>query len=258
MHRLIPILVFIGFFCTHLSHADEIPAIDQVPEPGMVVVEPTNIAPTTTEGDYRLIPYAERRSKWGIKVGLEYIAYEPTDYRPAFLELDYKDIYKSPSVPLIELQLEVKRNFVLGSLGLEAGVSVFKAESSEEVDDLSVSTLTLYPLRLGFTYNMDNLFSDNPWVVPYVGGGAYTIYYRETQPGVSFNGNTQVAPYAIAGLGINLDWFDRDNARIAYESSGIEATHLFVEMRKYFATAVDSDPDFETDPTWGAGIHVEF
>lgn len=239
--------VVIGIFCTHLSHAAQ-----------MVVVEPTNIAPGITEGDYKLVPYSERRSDWGVKIGLEYLAYQPVDYRPAFLELDYADVYKAPSVPLIEFQLGVKRNFSLGSLAIEAGLAVFKTESKQEVEDLSASTLTLYPVRLGFTYNMDNIFSDEPWIVPYVSGGAYTIYYRESQPGVSFNGNTQIAPYANVGIGINLDWFDRDNARIAYESSGIESTHFFVEARKYFQTSVDSDPDFETDGTWGAGLHVEF
>lgn len=258
MQRWILITVLIGISCPILSHSEDIPSIDEKPKPGMVVVEPTNLTKVQDDGSYNLVPYGERRGKWGVLFGLEYSTYEPYDYEPNFIALDYKDVYGAPEVPFLEVQFGVKRNFSIASLGLEAGVGVFKAESKENLVDLTNSTLVLYPIRMGFTLALDNLFSDEPWVVPYVNGGAYTIFFRESQASASFNGNTQVAPYAIGGLAITLDWLDRRSAREAYESSGIEASHLFVEARKYFGNDVEKDPDFETDPVWGAGIHVEF
>lgn len=263
MHRVFLTLVFIGIFHSGLSHSSEIPAVDELPPPGKVIVEPTHVNETSTGSDYELQPYDQRRGDWGVTVGLDYNSFEPENYSPNFVELAYGDVYDRPSLPNVGFEVAVKRNFSLGSLGMEFGFSTFKVDAMQELIDQQItdSSLSLYMLRLGAQYNMDRIFSKtpHPFLVPYVAGGLYTVFFRETNASTSFNGNTQVAPYATAGIAMSLDWLDPDASRSGYQESGMESSFLFAEVRQLFETQDDSDPDFTTDvPTWGVGIKVEF
>jgi hypothetical protein len=84
------------------------------------------------------------------------------------------------------------------------------------------------------------------------------MQFKEAIGGTSYNGITQVAPYVTFGAQFGLDWIDRVGATRSYMDTGIQATHVFVEARKYFLSGDAADPDFETDLQFGGGVRVEF
>lgn len=258
MHRASLLIIVIGVFFSVFAYAeDEIETNDDggSTKPGMVLVEPTHIVATSVEGEYRLESYRERRKRWGGTVGIAYSTYEPINYEPDFVARDFSDVYTSPEMPMIELSVSVKRNFSFGSLGGEVGVGVYTNESDNL--QLGDSTLTLIPVRAGAVFYLD-MISAEPTFVPYIAGGVYTMVFKETLEGVSKNGNTQAAPYFNGGIAFQLDWIDRQAARVAYEDSGIESSFFFLEVRKQMASANAADKDFSNDVSFAAGLRSEF
>ncbi|MCB0412499.1 MAG: hypothetical protein KDD22_08235 [Bdellovibrionales bacterium] len=239
------------------SEIEDFPAEDPAPlakDEGWVEVEPSDLIPSDLTGKLYLVPYKVRRKDWGGSVSVAYSNFEPLYYEPDFYRLPYESVYSSPSSPLIELQFSVKYNMAMGSIGGEAAVGFFKAES-ESVD--APSELELIPIRLGANFLLDTLFLE-PYVVPYVSGGGYIMKYTETESIRSFNGTTQVAPYVAAGLQFQIDWMDPASARDAYLEGRVQNSFLFVEGRKFFASSAAQDPDFETDLHIDGGVRVEF
>lgn len=250
------LILVIGLTLSGLAYAqDEILSDEEAEAKKLVIVEPTNLIETKIEGEYRLKPYRERRGKWGGTASLGYSAFEPVYYEPNFAAVAFEDIYSSAELPLIEVTLTAKRNYGFGSLGFSFSFGGYQ----NDADDTTIvdSSLLLLPIRIGATVAFEN-FAPNPWVVPYVHGGIYTIFYREELGGSSYNGHTEVAPYIHGGVAFALDWIDPRAARLAYEDSGIETSSLFAEVRKQMASNDSADPDFESDTTWAGGVRVEF
>ncbi|MGE0526339.1 MAG: hypothetical protein AB7P49_04690 [Bdellovibrionales bacterium] len=256
MHRLSLLIFVIGAFANPLAYAqDEISGPESFTGPvQMVTVEPLNVMNTEVDGEYRLVPYRERRPKWGGTASLGYSSFEPVYYEPNFVAVDFSDVYSTPETPLLEIQLSFKRNLSFGSLGLEFGAGMY--ENQSDAPDLGESVLTLYPIRLGLVFALDALRPE-PWVVPYVSAGGYLIFYREELENSSFNGNSLIAPYVHGGAAFMLDWIDRVAARIAYSDSGIEATYVFAEARIQMATEAVNEPEFSTDFSRAAGHRLE-
>lgn len=228
---------------------------EKPPDDGQwVEVEPTNLLPSDITGIYYLIPYRNRRTAWGYTVSFGYSSFKPINYEPNFIALPYGDVYSTAELPLVELQYSIKRNFVLGSIGVELGVGMYQNESDSELIESDVRFL---PVRLGLNLALDNLTFE-PFVVPYAMGGVYTIFYDEKVAGTSFGGNTEVAPYLGFGVAVQLNWVDREAARISYMESGIENTFLYAEVREFLASQAAKDPDFSTGFDWGAGVRLEF
>lgn len=223
---------------------------------GLVKVEQSDFESKKVDGvlHFHLKPYKERRSKWGETVSVGYSMFDPSLYEPNFIAYNFDEVYSNPSVPLVEFQFTFKRNLSFGSIGMEVGLGGFQAESTDATVD---SSLLLVPVRLGFNYTMDTLFSQ-PYLAPYVSGGAYAIFYRETLAGNSFNGTTQAAPYVAAGVQFQLDWLDKEASRNAYDEAGIQSTFVFLEGRKFFQSLAPADPDFETPFQLGGGLRLEF
>lgn len=258
-HRAI---ILIGVFIIALttlpraSHADESGKGPIVSPDGMVEVEPSFIVETRMEGHYELVPYGERRGKWGSQFGLGYAQFTPTNYPSEFLADTFEFIYGDAEMGMLELLYTFKRNLNIGSIGLELGVGIYQNSSDTDLID---GELELIPIRLGLTVILDQLFTI-PYVAPYASAGAYTIMYKETIEGGDneFGGNTQVAPYVSLGAQFSLDWMDPQASREGYEQSGIQGTFVYLEARKYFAAGGSSDPDFETEFEPSAGLRVEF
>lgn len=221
----------------------------------MVTVEPKTVVETQVEGEYRLVPYEERRGKWGATVAIGYSSYEPVNYEPNFVAAEFGDIYTVPDLPMVELQITAKRNLSFGSLGGEIAVGFYQNDSDKPA--LILSDMQVIPVRLGGIFFMDLLTKDN-MVVPYGMGGAYVMIYEESVSGSSLNGNTQVAPYFGGGLAFQLDWIDKNAARVSYEDSGIQHTYAYAEAKSFVNTGDELDPNFGNDFTWGAGFRVEF
>lgn len=222
----------------------------------MVIVEQMSANTTEIKEEYSLLPYRERRPKWGTTFSLGYSSYEPVNYEPDFVTANFSDIYSSPDMPLIELTVSVKRNFSIGSFGVELAAGIYENKSDDTT--LSDSSLQLIPIRLGLVYYMDAI-GPEPHFVPYVGGGAYTMMYKEELVGgTSNNGNTQISFYGHAGVAFQLDWIDKVGSRIAYQESGIESTFLYAELQKYMSSSAEADGDFSNDVSYAGGLKIEF
>lgn len=220
-----------------------------------VYVEPSYVETTRTENRFELKPYLERRGKWGSTLSLAYSAYVPENLESSFVAAGILQPYSKPTLPLVEAQYVFKRNTPIGSLGGELGLGYFSNSSSDT--SISDSSLQFKMVRLGVVAAIDTLYKE-PFLVPYGSAGIYTIYFREEQNGISFNGNTQVAPYLSAGAMFLLDWLDRDAARISYEDTGTQCSYLFGEVRSMMKSAAEQDPDYSSAWHWNAGLRVEF
>lgn len=240
---------------TRAQGAEDSTKVESGQDDGLwVEVEPTNLLPSDITGIYYLVPYRNRRDKWGQTFSIGYSSFTPANLEPDQAALGFDEVYAGPELPLIEIQGSIKRNFVFGSLGAELAAGIYQNKSDS---DLVESTLELIPIRLGLNLSLDNLYHE-PFIVPYAMAGGYMILYEEKSGAVSFGGNTQVAPYFGVGLAIQLNWVDREAARISYLESGIENTFIFLDARKFVASAAASDPDFSTGFDWGAGVRLEF
>ena len=221
----------------------------------MVIVEPSNVITTEVDGNYSIEPYRDRRPGWGKTVSFSYSTYEPLNYEPNFLQVNFEDIYQAPEMPLLEFQFAIKKNARTFSYGGEFSVGIYQNDSDER--NLIQSTLQIIPIKLGGVALLDAL-SPSPYFVPYASGGVYTILFREDNNQTSITGNTQLAPYFNVGLAFPLDWIDDYAARISYEESGIEASYAFIEARSQFAASDEQDPDFSSDVNFAAGLKLEF
>lgn len=257
MHLAELLIIVIGIFCGTLASAEvELSEDGGSLKPNMVFVEPTNVNTVKIDGEYHLKPYLERRHDWGSTVSFGYVYYEPVNYEPNFATGSFGDFYKKDDMPLVEAQFTVKRNLSIGSIGAELAVGAYSNGSDVPITVVD-STLSLYPVRFGANFTLDAL-GPEPYIVPYVSGGLYTMVYKESQATASKNGNTQVAPYFNLGAEFMLDWIDRRAARIAYRDSGLEATYVFLEVRKMMASQSSSDPDFSDEINFAGGLRVEF
>lgn len=221
----------------------------------MVEVEPTNVIAEKVEGNYQLLPYRERRKPWGFTFAVGYSSYEPINYEPNFVTAGFDEVYTSPDVAMVELKFSFKRNLPVGSIGAEIGVGIY--DNDADVEEFGESSLQLIPIRVGGVYYMDTLLPE-PYIVPYVSGGAYIMVYEETLAGSSFSGNSQVAGYMTGGVAFQLDWLDKRSARIAYQESEIQSTYVFAEAGTLLESGGATDPDFSSGFNWGAGLRVEF
>ncbi len=247
--------VCIGLFCGSLRAAVEEPDPQKLAEDHMVFVEPDYVSKVKVDDVYGLVPYLERRPRWGKIFSLGYCNYEPVNLETNFTQYLYGDVYGPPSVPLLELEFAIKRNWDFGSLGGELSFGGFDNSNSDP--EYVSSTLTVIPVRVGAIFSFDTVMT-NGLIAPYFAGGVYTMIYKESLGDNSLKGNTLIAPYFIGGVAMGLDWLDRKASRIAFQDSGIQRSYVYLDIRKYFASASPKDPDFSSDLNWGAGIRVEF
>lgn len=227
----------------------------------IVGIDPSNMMPIGDGKHYEFRSYRDRRPRWGKTFSLGASSFMPTNYQPNFVEADYSTVYKQSS-PLVELNIVVKRNLPIGSIGGEIGGGYFKVNSRPTADILGVPTtldsaMEIALVRLGAVFSFDMIFKD-PYFVPYVSAGAYLMHYRESRPQTAFTGNTQVAPYFVGGAQFTLDWLDQKSAQNAYRDIGLESTFIFLEARILAKSSAARDPNFGGGPHFDAGVRVEF
>lgn len=255
MKHLRLLIIVIGIFQSDLSRAQEESYVFSG-KPGMVEVEPSNVITSEVEGEYKLVPYMDRRAKWGSTFSIGYSSYEPEYYEPDFITMDSSELYSSPDTPMIELRLGIKRNAGFGSIGGEFMIGMYSNNSDVDPDVFIESSLEIIPIALGATIAFD-AFSPEPRFVPYITGGLYTIIYKEETDGRTLSGNTQIAPYVTGGINFQLDWLDPVASRKGFEDSGIQASFLYLEASKYMESSAAQDKDFSNDYNWGVGVRVE-
>jgi hypothetical protein len=223
----------------------------------LVEVEPLGVILSPdgkTTGD--LVPYRDRRAKWGAEFSITYSLFHPTNYESDFADpslINFENLYGVGG--LVELAAGYRYKFAMGSLGLDAAYGFY----TNSADDTSFGDIKLnvQQIRLGGKFVMDAVMKE-PYIAPYVGGGAYVAFFSEKLSGNSFNGQTDPAGYYYGGLMFQLNWLEKPAAIDAYTESGVENTYLFVEARKYLASSTARDPDFSTGMDLAAGVNLEF
>lgn len=255
MIKIIPLVLYIGIFPCVLNADVEEPDPDVLAKTHMVFVEPSNVLAPKNNSEWLLLPYKERRSRWGYAVDAGYCSYEPLRYEPNFANKTYRQVYGQPALAMIEAKFTVKRNLSLGSLGGE--ISVGTLQNGNADPNFVGSDLSLTPIHVGAAYYMDTIWNE-PYFVPFVSGGGYEMIYHEKLGGNAVHGNTAVAGYLNGGFALQLDWIDKHAARVSYEDSGIQSSYIYAEARKYFTSSAKKDPDFGNDVSVAAGLRVEF
>ncbi|MGE4133232.1 MAG: hypothetical protein AB7F86_16435 [Bdellovibrionales bacterium] len=256
MHRLNLLIFVIGIIWSGLAYAEDEDAEDLAEKKGLVIVEPLNVITTEEKGEYRLLPYPERRSKWGFMASLGYSSYEPLNYEPAYAPAgtSFYEVYGGADMPLIELAFTIKRNLAMGAIGLEIGAGMTQNATADK--DYGDSFLRIIPIKVMLNYYLDTMGKE-PVLAPYIGGGAYVMQFREELDSEASNGSTQAAPYIHAGIAFQLDWIDRAAATISYRESGIQSSFIYVEAQSYMISSAQSDEDFSSF-SYAGGMKLEF
>src|SRR5665213_3541585 len=211
---IFPLVLYIGIFSSVLNAEVQEPDVETLQKNGTVFVEPTDIVTTSKDNQWVLLPYRERRGRWGCLIGGGYSNYEPLNYQPNFSHATYRKTYGQPWSGLLELNFAVKRNLSAFSVGTELSVGSYDNARSNKA--IAETELTLTEVRLGAAIYFDTLMA-TPYAVPYISGGGYTMIYKESLGGNTVGGNSQVAGYVNAGVQWQLDWIDSKAARVSYE-----------------------------------------
>jgi len=202
-----------------------------------------------------LISYRERRNTWGALVSVGYSNYSPEDYDPDFVvNQNYGDFYGELDQPMIEGRVSAKFNISIFSLS--ADLTIGHLQNNGKFG----STLSLTPVQAGGTLALDGIFGE-PYLVPYISAGLYSVFYRETLASQKVEGRTTPAPYYATGLRLQLDWIDQSASDQSLMDYGLENTFVFAEGR-HFAPSGDLVPDVsssdDTPYMINAGLCVEF
>ena len=202
-----------------------------------------------------LSDYKERRGSHGWMFGLDYQAFKPTNYISTLDSLGYGDMFGSSPVQLAELQIAYKFNFSAGSvtLGLGGGMGQVTGTDATGGD----RTLELTKLAVSGSYIMDTLFPQ-PYIAPYVQAQVYRFSVKESNSTTSFSADTQPGISYTAGVLLQLDALDKDTATRTTLDWGLQNTYLDIFMTKYMSSSGQSDPDFENNWDYGAGLRMEF
>lgn len=188
-----------------------------------------------------IIPYSERRMKWGRFIGLSVGQAKPEDFGSNFINDGFNEIYGEDNSPGLELHTNFKRNFSSYSMGIELNLGNYKKQSNTDIID---SNLEVTFWKLGFEFALDNIFKEHAYIVPYASSGIYQILYKEQLFDISNNGTTEVSLYFSGGLMFDIDWLDPVSASAAYLESGIENTFIFIEGTYHMESNSESDPIF--------------
>ncbi|AFY03434.1 hypothetical protein [Bdellovibrio bacteriovorus] len=198
-----------------------------------------------------LADYKVRRETHGTYVSFDYEAIEFKNFISTLDGQSYKAVFGSDTVNLIQLGLDYKYNFMLGSLAAGALYGVGK------VDGNSDRSLEITKYGIGFKFTADMLMNE-PYVAPYVGINVWQMGFSEKSATDSFSATTQMGYNYTVGMLIQLDWIDYETAKQSTFSWGLENTFIDVYATQYAKTEAPDDPDTTTDFLFGGGLRLEF
>ncbi|MFV8256979.1 hypothetical protein ACNQKP_04200 [Bdellovibrio bacteriovorus] len=198
-----------------------------------------------------LADYKVRRENHGTYVSFDYEAIEFKNFISTLDGQSYKAVFGSDTVNLIQLGVDYKYNFMLGSLAAGAFYGVGK------VDGNSDRSLEITKYGIGFKFTADMLMNE-PYVAPYVGINVWQMGFSEKSATDSFSATTQMGYNYTVGLLIQLDWIDYESAKQSTFNWGLENTFIDVYATQYAKTEAPDDPDTTTDFLFGGGLRLEF
>lgn len=251
------LLISMPLFAQELSLAES--ETNRAPEAGQVILEKTP--------DYSS-SYLQRRETHGALFSVIYEKFYPLDYRSLFNDGHIEDIVGSDRVDLVGLEIGYKFNFRLGSLSALGNYAAGAIDGN-----LNGGERNLAFTKYGFSVNyaLDAILAE-PWVVPYVQGGAHQFVVAESDITGDLESTPNVAANYRIGLLFQLDWFENfmdDSARVErLRSSALENTFLDVYATEYLAsskaidpasqTGTEGDPNLHSSLELGIGLKLEF
>ncbi len=252
------------FFFLFQAKADELDlsAAETQNQTGEVTVEKTE--------DYGA-SYKERRGQHGFLFSILSEKIAPVDYSSTTDTVPVVAAFGDDTVDLIGVELGYKYNFSLGSLGFLFNYATGSGDHQETAESRK---LTLTKQGLSVSFALDNILQE-PWVVPFVEGGAHQFVVTEEHETVTEiltnDETTGIALNYKLGLSFQLDWIEKLMDKTAQadrlRSSGLENTFIDVYYANYLASsnAMDSEaPDPEAEANLssagqiGIGLKLEF
>lgn len=231
------------------------PLFAQLEQVEVVSSEPVEVL-SASEFD---IPYRERRTRWGLEVGFQYEQILPFNYVsgvPGVTVVNYSDFAGTETIPLNQFFLGGKFNTSLGSLaaGIQYGTGNLYLPASNGEN----TTFDLIKEGLYFGLYLDALFSE-PYIAPYGKFELFRLTYTESVDGKgTYDGTTDLTMGYTLGALFQLNWLDKESARVGLRDSGIQNTYLDIYVSSYMPSINDLDPNFETEFDLGIGLRLEF
>lgn len=257
--------------------AAEAPPMVPEPEPYIplspaVENESIEALPTTAENNFvEVIPsertvelelrkdykkYRERRTTHGFMFNFNAENLYFQDYMSIVDQKLYEELFGQEDLTLLQVFLDYKLNFFLGSLTAGAGYG-----QGTLVDDRigEERSLTIAKTSFRAQWLLDSLMKE-PYFVPYAGFSYWQMDLTEdnTTLNTSASYSTGYGTALTAGVLIQLNWMDPLVAKEAYLGQGLENTYLDVFWTQYQNTDEELDPAFENDFNFGVGLRMEF
>lgn len=204
----------------------------------------------------RMDPYRERRSDWAIQFAINYENFMPLKFTSSNDGKKYSELFGENSMALIQGELGLKYNFMLGALtfDLMAGsASISDARSKED------RGLWILKRAAAFGYTMDAVMKE-PYIAPYAKFQIFDFMYKDKGSAAGDSrGTTAWTTGFTLGLLIQLNSIDpTETALAANRDYGLNNTYLDVFATQYNTSNAKDDPQFMTSLNWGAGIRLEF
>ncbi|MFM6929917.1 MAG: hypothetical protein ACKOX6_15715 [Bdellovibrio sp.] len=201
-----------------------------------------------------LANYRDRRAHHGVYVGLTYEQFVPKKFVSALDAKTYEAMYSSDAVPLIGFGIDYKYNIAIGSLSLGVGAATGSISDARSGEDRKLD-ITKYALNARLT--LDALMAE-PYAAPYVGFSAYQMGVTDHNATTSKSETTSTGYAYTLGVLLQLDWIDYDVAKEATYNIGLENTFVDLYMIQYAKAGSNTEPNMETEMTFGAGLRLEF
>ncbi|MBK9324646.1 MAG: hypothetical protein IPM97_17160 [Bdellovibrionaceae bacterium] len=200
-------------------------------------------------------PYREHRRNHGILFGLNYENTQMYNYVSiADFTTPFADMFGDIEIPIYNLYLSYKYNFLLGALTANLGGGYGTYTSS---DSGILRTLSFAKYSASASYIADTIFKE-PFVAPYVTFGANQFDITEGAGEEAYSAGVQLAYFYTAGLLIQLNWLDEAVSKKSLVDYGLENTYLDVFVSQFQPSIDPDDPNTETEYTFGAGMRLEF
>ena len=124
-------------------------------------------------------------------------------------------------------------------IGVEGMYIRDKGQGFAPIHNIATGNVTYELVPLNVFVLARGTFSENQWLIPYVGGGWTRMYYREEVQYQGIVRGSTDGSHARAGLQIVLDGADTRAAGNMYKDYGIFHTSLFLETRYTRAMITD-------------------
>lgn len=200
--------------------------------------------------------YRDRRGPWSFQVSANMENFYPDKFLSLADGLGYKDLFGSTTVPLTQLQLGAKYNFVLGALtgNVVGGLGTVTSSRSGTARELSI-----LKKAVAVEWILDAVMKE-PYVAPYIQGQYLDFSYSDRgSPSGNNSGTTAWTTGYTIGLLIQLNFIDQTNAAdVANFTYGLNNTFIDIFATEYNTSNAADDPQLRTSFNWGAGLRLEF